>query len=73
MVLFSVAAFLAFSVILSSLSNFGLLARQRTQVLPFLFVLICMVAKPRRARPARMEWGTAAEAPDEPAPAPVAG
>jgi hypothetical protein len=49
MVLFASAAFLAFSVILSSLSNFGLLARQRTQVLPFLFMLICMVAKPGRS------------------------
>ncbi len=50
MMLFASAAFLAFSVILSSLSNFGLLARQRTQVLPFLFMLICMVSKPRRNR-----------------------
>ena len=77
MVLFSVTAFLAFSVILSSLSNFGLLARQRTQVLPFLFIIICMVAKPRRKRPEPMVWdadadATAdAEAPEGTAPAPL--
>jgi hypothetical protein len=77
MVLFSLTAFLAFSVILSSLSNFGLLARQRTQVLPFLFILICMVAKPRRMRPEPMIWSADAgatadaEAPEEGAPAPL--
>jgi hypothetical protein len=76
MVPFAVAAFVAFSVILSSLSNFGLLARQRTQVLPFLFMLICMVAKPRRTRPAPRKWWLEAgdaEAPGEPAPASVGG
>jgi hypothetical protein len=57
MVLFASAAFLAFSVILSSLSNFGLLARQRTQVLPFLFMLPCMV---RVVRPKRQRAETAA-------------
>jgi hypothetical protein len=81
MVLFSLAAFLAFSVILSSLANFGLLARQRTQVLPFLFMLICMVAKPRRQRPGRWQPSDEAEAPEggaeatdresRPAPAPA--
>jgi hypothetical protein len=53
MVLFALGGFLAFSVILSSLSNFGLLARQRTQVLPFLFMLICLQRAPRRVRPGR--------------------
>jgi len=66
MVLFALAAFLAFSVILSSLSNFGLLARQRTQVLPFLFMLICMVGKPvrRRAGPAEVPRAFADRAPE---------
>ena len=42
MVLVVWAAFLANSLILSTLGNFGLLARQRTQVLPFLFMLIAL-------------------------------
>ncbi len=62
MILFALGAFLAFSVILSSLANFGLLARQRTQVLPFLFMLICMVAKPRRQRTGEYDWKAEAEA-----------
>jgi hypothetical protein len=81
MVLLAGAAFLAFSVILSSLANFGLLARQRTQVLPFLFMLICMVGKARPGRPDRLQWRAAAgepeveadaEAQPERQPAPVA-
>ena len=50
MVIFTLAAWVAYSVILASLPNFGLLARQRTQVLPFLFMLIAMEAKPSRRR-----------------------
>jgi hypothetical protein len=50
MVLLAVGSFLSISVILSALGNFGLLARQRTQVLPFLFMLPCMVKIPRRRR-----------------------
>lgn len=50
MVLVAVGAWLAYSIILSSLPNFGLLARQRTQVLPFLCMLIAMVAKSPRRR-----------------------
>jgi Dolichyl-phosphate-mannose-protein mannosyltransferase len=78
MVLFAAAAFLAFSVILSSLANFGLLARQRTQVLPFMFMLICMVARPRRVRPGRPQFAVAAAdepnaPPEEPVPAAPAG
>jgi hypothetical protein len=42
----------SFSVILASLPNFGLLARQRTQVLPYLFMLLCMVRRPSRRGPA---------------------
>lgn len=48
------AAFTAmFVYAFSSLGNFGLLARQRTQVLPLLFVLLCVpavVARPTRGR-----------------------
>ncbi len=49
MVITVVGSFLSISVILSALTNFGLLARQRTQVLPFLFMLPCMVrvSRPR--------------------------
>jgi hypothetical protein len=50
MVIMALGAFLSLSVILSVLANFGLLARQRTQVLPFLFMLPCMVKVPRRRR-----------------------
>jgi hypothetical protein len=49
MVLFAALSWLAMSLILSSLGNFGLLARQRTQVLPYLFMLICMVTPEARA------------------------
>ena len=62
-------------MILSSLANFGLLARQRTQVLPFLFMLICMVKKPPRVRPGRLQWTAGqseeAEAGVGPEPSPV--
>ena len=58
MVFFAALSWFSISVILSSLGNFGLLARQRTQVLPFLFMLICMVTRrpgPRRgAAPASL-------------------
>jgi hypothetical protein len=50
MVILAAGAWVAYSVILSSLPNFGLLARQRTQVLPFLFMLVAMVARPSRRR-----------------------
>ena len=48
MVITALLTWLSFSVILASLPNFGLLARQRTQVLPFLFMLLCMVRRPSR-------------------------
>jgi hypothetical protein len=47
MVITALLAWFSFSIILASLPNFGLLARQRTQVLPYLFMLICMVRTPR--------------------------
>ena len=50
MVITAFLAWASMSVILTSLPNFGLLARQRTQVLPFLFLLLCAV--PRSPRPA---------------------
>jgi hypothetical protein len=50
-VVFALLSWLSLSVILSSLSNFGLLARQRTQVLPFLFMLLCAVPRIRRRAP----------------------
>jgi hypothetical protein len=53
MVILAVGSFLSISVILSVLANFGLLARQRTQVLPFLFMLPCMVTIRRRRAPER--------------------
>ena len=55
MVITALLTWFSFSVILAALPNFGLLARQRTQVLPFLFMLLCMVRRsPRRGvAPAR--------------------
>ncbi|MEA2580386.1 MAG: hypothetical protein QOE83_1278 [Actinomycetota bacterium] len=58
MVLFAALAWLAMSLILSSLGNFGLLARQRTQVLPFLFMLICMV-RPQARRSGAVPFASA--------------
>jgi hypothetical protein len=51
MVITALFTWFSFSVILASLPNFGLLARQRTQVLPFLCMLLCMVRRsPRRGQ-----------------------
>jgi hypothetical protein len=50
MVLLAVGAWLGLSIILASITNFGLLARQRTQVLPFLFMLPAMVRSVGRSR-----------------------
>ncbi|MEX1047834.1 MAG: hypothetical protein WD757_02590 [Actinomycetota bacterium] len=47
MVILVLGSFTGISLVLSSLTNYGLLARQRTQVLPFLLMLPAMV----RARP----------------------
>ena len=60
MVVMVTASFFSIAIALSSLANFGLLARQRTQVLPFLFFLPAMV-KPR-AKSERKERPTAARA-----------
>jgi hypothetical protein len=55
MVLLAVGAWLGLSIILASLTNFGLLARQRTQVLPFLFMFPAMVRSVRGRRSAGAE------------------
>ena len=53
MVIFAVLGFLGVSIALSALPNFGLLARQRVQILPFLLMLPTMVAPIARGRRAR--------------------
>ena len=62
MVILAFLAWFSFSVILSSLPNFGLLARQRTQALPYLFMLLAMVPRPTR----RLAKRGAAAAKDDP-------
>ncbi|MEX0834398.1 MAG: hypothetical protein WD276_11105 [Actinomycetota bacterium] len=49
MVIYVCGSFIGVSLLLSSLPNFGLLARQRTQVLPFLLMLPAML-RPSRNR-----------------------
>jgi hypothetical protein len=51
-VLTAVVYVLAFAYAFSSIENFGLLARQRAQMLPFLFVLVSL---PRRSTTERVE------------------
>jgi hypothetical protein len=46
MVMLILGSFFGISLILSALPNFGLLARQRTQVLPFLLMIPAMVRRP---------------------------
>lgn len=50
MTVFCLGSWIGMSLILSSLTNFGLLARQRTQVLPFLLFLIAAVADNARGK-----------------------
>jgi hypothetical protein len=59
MIVMAVAAFVIISIELASLANFGLLARQRTQVLPFLVMITCMVKLPRRQKVEPAEDGSA--------------
>ena len=67
-VAFSTAYVLIFGFAFSSIGNFGLLARQRSQVLPFLFVLLCL---PRRGQDDDLEVKDEDEEEPEPvAPAP---
>jgi hypothetical protein len=49
-VFFSLAYTLGFIFAFSSIENFGILARQRAQLLPFVFVLLALPAKPKRPR-----------------------
>jgi hypothetical protein len=44
--LYALATTTVFIVLFSNFANFGILARQRTQVLPFLFVLMCLPPRP---------------------------
>lgn len=47
-VAYSLAGVLLLCFLFSYVANFGILARQRTQVLPFLFVLVSFVPNPRK-------------------------
>jgi hypothetical protein len=47
-VLFGLVYTLGFVYAFSSIENFGILARQRAQVLPFLFIVLALPAKPRK-------------------------
>src|SRR5690606_23334414 len=46
---YALSLVLVFVYAFSAIGNFGLLARQRTQVLPMLFVLVCLPALTRRS------------------------
>jgi hypothetical protein len=48
-VAYSLGATLLFCYLFSYVANFGILARQRTQVLPFLFVLLAFIPKPGKS------------------------
>jgi hypothetical protein len=48
MIIVVVGAWLALSIVLSALTNFGLLARQRTQALPYLLMMISVAPLVRR-------------------------
>lgn len=50
-VLYSMAAMLMFCFIFSYVANFGILARQRTQIFPLLFVLVSFIPNPRKGEP----------------------
>lgn len=50
MALYAVTTTIVFIVLFSNFANFGILARQRTQVLPFLFVLLCLPPRPPKER-----------------------
>ena len=50
MAIYAVTTSVVFIVLFSNFANFGILARQRTQVLPFLFVLLCLPPRPPKER-----------------------
>jgi hypothetical protein len=45
--IFAVVTVILFIVVFSNFANFGILARQRTQVLPFLFIVLCVPPRPQ--------------------------
>jgi hypothetical protein len=49
-VAYGMAGTLLFCYLFSYVANFGILARQRTQVLPFLFVLLAFIPQPEKTR-----------------------
>jgi hypothetical protein len=54
-VAFAVVYTFAFIYAFSSLVNFGILARQRSQLLPALFVVLCLPEPERRSRTANRQ------------------
>jgi hypothetical protein len=48
-VMYALASTLMFCFIFSYVANFGLLARQRTQIFPMLFVLLAFIPDPRKS------------------------
>jgi hypothetical protein len=48
--IYAVVTTVVFIALFSNFANFGILARQRTQILPFLFMLLCIPARPRPER-----------------------
>jgi hypothetical protein len=64
-VAFSLVFVLLFVWAFSSFGNFGILARQRTQMLPFLFVLLALPATQVRRSPPRTSRTELDRSPDE--------
>ncbi len=48
--LYAFGTTVVFIIVFSNFANFGILARQRTQVLPFLFMLLCVPERPKKDR-----------------------
>jgi hypothetical protein len=63
-VTFALGYVLGFGYVFSVIANFGILTRQRTQVLPMLFVLLCLPGSQRGQQPAD-DATDAAEGEDE--------
>ncbi len=47
LMIFAIVTMLIFVALFSNFANFGILARQRTQLLPFMFLLLCIPERPR--------------------------
>ncbi len=45
--IFAIVAVVFFVIVFGNFANFGILARQRTQILPFLFILLSMPERPK--------------------------